>query len=344
MQTAVQAKLIREKLKALVGIEFEQVANYILTVIDDPRYHATRISKDNGVDGIKFLNAKERSLYSSHAPTISAPWSAIKDKAKEDLKEAIVFAQNNKVIIKEWCVLLNRDLSGNQIEFFRQLCDENKIKKLRLVTLYEWEKIIYTHKIEDVVSRYLGLSEYRIPLHELQHHAAARELLTFLSELLYRPESERLEQLNAKEKEIIDLAFSSSNYTFNRTISLTDQIKTYTKINDNHILAYKYTRDGSFIALDKDGSELNGQDIFKDKNENIILTVSNLLILFLLIKALQAEVKNYSIDAALKRLFSVRRAYGYYTRNENGCIPVTNNRQVFKLPSENKLNTTRINQ
>ncbi|NHN33249.1 hypothetical protein [Paenibacillus agricola] len=316
-----QARLIREKIKALHGIEFEYVANFILTLVEH-RYHGTRFTKDDGVDGIKIQGIKNRTLYSSHAPANSTDWKAIKIKSIVDAKDAIQFANGNNKEIKEWCILLNRDLAGNEVEFFHQLCAELGIKKLRLVTLYEWEKMIFTHNIELVVSRFLGISQYRIPISELQPHVAARELLSFLSELRFSNESERLEQLNLKEKEIIELAFTSPDFDKYTNLSLSQLIMIHTRINENYTFAYKYTSDGSFITLPKDGSESEGPYVSKDNTDNFTIKVQNLRIIYRLIQSLKRDVKNYSIHKALKCMFDVRQSRGRYIRDDKGLIPI----------------------
>jgi len=166
-----------------------------------------RDTGDSGVDGIRVIGKNGRSLFSAHAPRQSKKTKDILDKLRDDAKEALAFINRHGKFLKEWYILLNRDLSGDEIEEINNICKEAGILKHKIFTLHVWKTIILENNIELIIGRALGLTQYRIPVNHLQPFAAAQEILNMLNELKYQSADARLYQLDMKQKEVLELAF-----------------------------------------------------------------------------------------------------------------------------------------
>jgi hypothetical protein len=305
----IRVSYIETELLKSYGTDFENISSFIMHLID-PRFVGTRTTKDGGIDGIKIIG-NGRALYSIYGPKETKDWKRAKGKLNDDANDVKEFLKRNNLIIRKWCIIINRNLDGDDIALIQEVCKNNGFSKNQYEILTPNKLIaeIERQNVTLTVGRFLGLINYReIPFTDLRPHAVAKEILERLTTIKNESKESKKEELELMRNGIIIQAFLYEN-DGRRIVPkgmLRHEIATRTKIGENYIKSYYY-KDGLFKVETKNRSELPHPIVSTNEAGYIVLTVRNLAIIYSLIQGLIRNLENYDIELTLKRMLKPHR-------------------------------------
>lgn len=302
--THFRVSYIESLIEKSFGEEFENIASFIMHLID-PLFLGTRNSKDGGIDGIKVIG-KGRAIYSAYGPKDTTDWNKAKYKINDDAQKAKKFLERNKLPLRKWCILLNRNLNGDEFELIWKVCKDNCFNKNQVEILTPKRLIakVEEHDVSIATARFLGLVGYReIPFDDLRPHAIAKKAFQLLTEIKNENKESKIEVLNnilhgiIRQVELFQMEDKQIKFKGRLQTLITHR----TRISDDFIRSYIYS-DGLFKEQHKDGSELHRHSVSLNDNNQIIITVRNLHILYIIVKRLIKNVENYNIEHTLTDL------------------------------------------
>lgn len=306
---------LETEIKKSYGENFENLASFIMYLID-PRYHPTRTQKDGGVDGIKIIGTG-RAIYSAYGPHETTEWNRAKVKLNKDAFKAKEFSEKWQIPLKKWCIILNRNLSGNEYELIWNICKTNGInrKYVQILTPKTLVAEIEKNGFSITVARFLGLINYNDYIHytDLQPHAFASQVLQKLTKIKEEDTETKRIELNKILDGVVSLTYLYNEKEKIKKTSLYKDILFKTRIGRDYVKSYVYL-DGVFkeLYISEISSPPFQPSITLDSNENFVITVRNLYIIYRITKLLLADINSYNIEQVLRRIykpqFNINRA------------------------------------
>ncbi|CEG25678.1 hypothetical protein [Bacillus sp. B-jedd] len=296
----IKISFIQSCIENSYDFTFENISNFILRLVH-VNYYPTRSVHDNKVDGLYYNSLNKRTFFSMYAPK-KHDWKK-KDKTKVDndvegIKEFLI---RHELELKKWYFVINRELSGDEIEYIKTKFDDPN--KVDIITPSKFIELIVKKDVVTETARFLNLINYNVPLTDLQPHAFLKHVLHSLVEMKTWGKEEILKRLEHITDAIVDLTYvdneekirESKNFMFRH------MIRAYTRIPKKKRKSFAYY-DGVFIEL----SHLQEAEFAKTKDKHYILTPYDLWFLYRIVKRLRTLViqnNQYSIEVVLNEMY-----------------------------------------
>lgn len=308
---------LETEIKKSYGEHFENLASFIMYLID-PLFKPTRNHKDNGIDGAKIVG-KGRAIYSAYGPEETTKWNKAKVKLNQDASNVKKFLLNHKKPLRKWCIMLNRNLKGDEYELIWDICKANNIneKNVEIFTPKTLVAEIEKNGFTILVARFLGLISYRdIPFTDLQPHALASKALQRLTEIREEGTESKREELDKIIDGIVSLTYLySKKKEFATGQRLINDIVANTKVSEKCVKSYIYL-DGVFREQHFDEIPNSQPPVSINENGTIVLTVWNLHVIYVIVRFLLKNMESYNIEQILKGIHQAQNTRLRHAQNK----------------------------
>jgi hypothetical protein len=302
----LKIQFIQKCIESSYRFTFENVSNFILRLVLND-YYSTRSVNDGKVDGLVFDSNVKRSFYSIYGPKKHDWKKTGKAKVDEDADGIKEFLKRHQVELKKWYFVINRELSGDEVEYIKMKFDDPI--KVDIITPSKFIELIVKKDVVIETARFLNLLNYDVPLTDLQPYAFIKHVFLLLTKMKTWSKEEQLKEMDQIIDAIVDLAYLDieDKPRINQKLRFMHMLQFYTRIPKKKLKSFAYI-DGTFVEL----SELQEEVFSKSEHNYFVLTPNNLVLIYSIIKKLQFSLKQnntYRIDSVLNDMYSGKLRY-----------------------------------